>query len=156
MMVEPNPALRAQSAPPDGGRAGARLAHRRRRRLRPAVRGRHLRHRRRVAGLLLPGPARGGAGRAWPACCVRAAAFLFHEHVRGTGLRRVLQEVATPVQVRVADGCHPNRDFLGALWRSPFTVTEVEHLRMPGGAATVVPMVVGRAQTIPAATPTSR
>ncbi|MEV5001464.1 class I SAM-dependent methyltransferase [Nocardioides sp. LML1-1-1.1] len=69
--------------------------------------------------------------------------FLFHEHVRGTGLRRVLQEVATPLQVRVADGCHPNRDFLGSLRRSPFRVEDVEHLRMPGGAATVVPMVVG-------------
>ncbi|KRC51419.1 MULTISPECIES: class I SAM-dependent methyltransferase [unclassified Nocardioides] len=71
--------------------------------------------------------------------------FLFHEHVRGTGLRRVLQEVATPLQVRVADGCHPNRDFLGMFRDSPFRVAEVEHLRMPGGAATVVPMVVGTA-----------
>lgn len=72
-------------------------------------------------------------------------AFLFHEHVRGAGLRRVLQEVATPLQVRVADGCHPNRDFLAMFRDSPFRVTEVEHLRMPGGAATVVPMVVGTA-----------
>lgn len=71
--------------------------------------------------------------------------FLFHEHVRGTGLRRVVQEVATPLQRRVADGCRPNRDFVGLLRRSPFTVTEVEELRMPAGAVTVVPMVVGAA-----------
>jgi ubiquinone/menaquinone biosynthesis C-methylase UbiE len=72
--------------------------------------------------------------------------FLFHEHVRGTGVRRVLQEVVTPVQARVADGCRPNRDFLGLLRRSPFHVQSVEHLRMPGGAVPVVPMVVGVAE----------
>jgi ubiquinone/menaquinone biosynthesis C-methylase UbiE len=69
--------------------------------------------------------------------------FLFHEHVRGTGLRRVLQEVIAPVQARIADGCRPNRDFLGLLGRSPFQLQVVEHLRMPGGAPPVVPMVVG-------------
>ncbi|WP_418062206.1 class I SAM-dependent methyltransferase [Pimelobacter simplex] len=73
--------------------------------------------------------------------------FLFHEHVRGTGLRRVVQEVATPLQRRIADGCRPNRDFVGLLRRSPFTVTDVDELRMPAGAVTVVPMVVGAATT---------
>lgn len=73
--------------------------------------------------------------------------FLFHEHVRGSGLRRVVQEVATPLQRRIADGCRPNRDFVGSLRRSPFTITELEELRMPGGAVTVVPMVVGAATT---------
>ncbi|WP_418060244.1 class I SAM-dependent methyltransferase [Pimelobacter simplex] len=73
--------------------------------------------------------------------------FLFHEHVRGSGLRRVVQEVATPLQRRIADGCRPNRDFVGSLRRSPFTITELEELRMPGGAVTVVPMVVGAAMT---------
>ncbi|AIY16422.1 methyltransferase domain-containing protein [Pimelobacter simplex] len=73
--------------------------------------------------------------------------FLFHEHVRGTGLRRVVQEVATPVQRRIADGCRPNRDFVGLLRRSPFTVADVDELRMPAGALTVVPMVVGAATT---------
>lgn len=73
--------------------------------------------------------------------------FLFHEHVRGTGLRRVVQEVATPLQRRIADGCRPNRDFVGMLRRSPFTVTDVDELRMPAGAVTVVPMVVGAATT---------
>lgn len=71
--------------------------------------------------------------------------FLFHEHVRGTGLLRVLHEVVTPLQVRIADGCHPNRDFLATLGRSDFEVTEVEHLRMPGPPARVTPMVVGTA-----------
>lgn len=69
--------------------------------------------------------------------------LLFHEHVRGTGLLRVLHEVATPLQRRVADGCHPNRDFLGLLERSPWRLREVEHVPMPGGAGAVVPMVVG-------------
>lgn len=71
--------------------------------------------------------------------------FYFHEHVRGEGLRRVLQHVAAPLQARVADGCRPDRDFLGLLAASPLEVVEVEHRPMPGGAATVVPMVVGRA-----------
>lgn len=71
--------------------------------------------------------------------------FLFHEHVRGTGLLRVLHEVVTPLQVRIADGCHPNRDFLALLGRSPFEVVDVEHLRMPGPPARVTPMVVGAA-----------
>lgn len=71
--------------------------------------------------------------------------LLFHEHVRGTGLRRLLQEVATPLQVRLADGCRPNRDFEAMLRRSPFSIRTIDHLRMPGGAATVVPMVVGSA-----------
>ncbi len=86
--------------------------------------------------------------------------FLFHEHVRGTGLLRVLHEVATPVQRRVADGCRPNRDFLALLRRSPLRVTEVEHLPMPGSAGRVTPLVVGVAepagQTMPAASPTRR
>lgn len=71
--------------------------------------------------------------------------FLFHEHVRGTGLLRVLHEVATPLQSRIADGCHLNRDFLGLLDRSPFEVTKIEHLRMPGPPARITPMVVGAA-----------
>ncbi|MBM7516277.1 class I SAM-dependent methyltransferase [Nocardioides nitrophenolicus] len=69
--------------------------------------------------------------------------FLFHEHVRGTGLLRVLHEVATPLQSLIADGCHLNRDFLGLLESSAFRVTEVERLRMPGPPARVTPMVVG-------------
>lgn len=70
-------------------------------------------------------------------------AFLFHEHVRGTGLRRLVQEAITPLQKRIADGCHPNRDFEGELRRSPLTIEQIEHLRMPSGPAPVVPMVVG-------------
>jgi len=72
-------------------------------------------------------------------------AFLFHEHVRGTGLRRVVQEAITPLQKRIADGCHPNRDFEGELRRSPLTIEHIEHLRMPSGPSPVVPMVEGRA-----------
>ncbi|TYL51345.1 class I SAM-dependent methyltransferase [Nocardioides sp. BGMRC 2183] len=72
--------------------------------------------------------------------------FLFHEHVRGTGMHRVLHEVITPVQRLVADGCHPNRDFLGLLDRSAFTTLEVERLPMPGTHGGLVPLVVGVAR----------
>lgn len=71
--------------------------------------------------------------------------FLFHEHVRGTGLRRVVQELITPLQAKLADGCHPNRDFETTLRRSPFEVSTIEHLRMPSAPAVVVPLVVGSA-----------
>ena len=37
--------------------------------------------------------------------------LLFHEHVRGHGVRAVLQDLLTPLQRRMADGCHANRDF---------------------------------------------
>lgn len=73
--------------------------------------------------------------------------FLFHEHVRGTGMLRVVHEVATPVQRRLADGCHPNRDFLALVDASPLELTAVTHGRMPGGflVRLVTPVVVGTA-----------
>ncbi|WP_141014423.1 class I SAM-dependent methyltransferase [Nocardioides sambongensis] len=71
--------------------------------------------------------------------------LLFHEHVRGTGVHRVLHEVITPVQRLVADGCHPNRDFLGLLERSSFRLVDVERLPMPGTPTGLVPLVVGAA-----------
>jgi ubiquinone/menaquinone biosynthesis C-methylase UbiE len=72
--------------------------------------------------------------------------FLFHEHVRGTGVRGLLQDLATPLQRRVADGCHANRDFESVLNASALEIEHLEHLRMPTVVPTIVPLVVGSAR----------
>ncbi len=71
--------------------------------------------------------------------------FLFHEHVRGTGLRGVVQDLLAPLQRRLADGCRPNRDFESLLAQSALRVVSVAHLRMPTSVPTIVPLVVGTA-----------
>ena len=72
--------------------------------------------------------------------------FLFHEHVRGGGVRGVVQDVLTPLQRRLADGCHANRDFEALLAASPLDVVTVAHERMPTAIPTIVPLVVGAAE----------
>jgi SAM-dependent methyltransferase len=71
--------------------------------------------------------------------------LLFHEHVRGEGTRARLQDALAPVQVALADGCHPNRDFLAAVEASRLQTVHVVHSRMPRGFPTVAPVVHGRA-----------
>lgn len=71
--------------------------------------------------------------------------FLFHEHVRGHGLRAVLQDVITPLQRRVADGCHANRDFESLLLDSPLELDSLTRTRMPATVPTIVPLLVGAA-----------
>ncbi|WP_227983231.1 class I SAM-dependent methyltransferase [Nocardia spumae] len=75
-----------------------------------------------------------------------AGQFLFHEHVRGTGLRAGVQDLITPLQRRLADGCHANRDFESLLEASDFDIDEIEHTRMPTMMPTIVPLVVGTAR----------
>ncbi|MCX4090938.1 class I SAM-dependent methyltransferase [Nocardia sp. alder85J] len=72
--------------------------------------------------------------------------FLFHEHVRGTGVRATFQDLITPLQRRLADGCHANRDFESLLTATDFHIEEIEHTRMPTRVASIVPMVVGSAR----------
>ncbi|MGV9711653.1 class I SAM-dependent methyltransferase [Gordonia sp. NPDC003424] len=74
--------------------------------------------------------------------------FLFHEHVRGSGVRGVMQDVLNPLQQRLADGCHANRDFEGELRASALKVEEIRHLRMPTFMPTIVPLVVGSARRV--------
>lgn len=71
--------------------------------------------------------------------------FLFHEHVRGHGRRARFQDLLTPLQVLLAGGCHPNRDFVGTLRRSPFRIDRVVSTRMPRAFPTVSPGVHGTA-----------
>ncbi|RNL79020.1 class I SAM-dependent methyltransferase [Nocardioides marmorisolisilvae] len=74
--------------------------------------------------------------------------FLFHEHVRGHGLRGVAQDLITPLQRRLADGCHANRDFEALLFESDLELDELVRTRMPAGAPTIVPLVVGAARRV--------
>ena len=71
--------------------------------------------------------------------------LLFHEHVRGEGTRARLQDALAPVQVALADGCHPNRDFLAAVEASRLQTVHLVHSRMPRGFPTVTPVVHGTA-----------
>jgi ubiquinone/menaquinone biosynthesis C-methylase UbiE len=74
--------------------------------------------------------------------------FLFHEHVRGHGVRAVLQDLLTPLQRRLADGCHANRDFERHLFDSPLELDELVRTRMPTSLPTIVPLVVGAARRV--------
>lgn len=55
------------------------------------------------------------------------------EHVRGTGRLARWQHRLTPLHRRVADGCHLDRDPLGALRDAGFTVASAEAFRFPRG-----------------------
>ncbi len=72
--------------------------------------------------------------------------FLFHEHVRGTGLRRVVQRLLSPLQRRIADGCRPTQDFEAVLAGSPFRVARVDRVLMPKGPYPIKPLVLGEAR----------
>jgi ubiquinone/menaquinone biosynthesis C-methylase UbiE len=74
--------------------------------------------------------------------------FLFHEHVRGHGVRAVLQDVMTPLQRFLADGCHANRDFESLLLDSPLELDELTRTRMPASVPTIVPLIVGAAKRV--------
>jgi ubiquinone/menaquinone biosynthesis C-methylase UbiE len=74
--------------------------------------------------------------------------LLFHEHVRGYGVRAVLQDLLTPLQRRLADGCHANRDFERFLFDSPLELDELVRTRMPTALPTIVPLVVGAARRV--------
>ncbi len=72
--------------------------------------------------------------------------FLFHEHVRGSGVRAVFQDALTPLQRRLADGCHANRDFESLVRAGQFATVELTAMRMPTRLPTIVPLVVGAAR----------
>jgi len=74
--------------------------------------------------------------------------FLFHEHVRGNGLRAILQDLMTPLQRLVADGCHANRNFESLLSDSPLELDTLTRTRMPATVPTIVPLVVGTAKRV--------
>ena len=70
------------------------------------------------------------------------------EHVRGTGRRAWWQERLTPIQRRLADGCHLDRDTGGAVAAAGFDVRPLEPLALPGAPVFARPALYGRATRI--------
>ncbi|MGB8003556.1 MAG: class I SAM-dependent methyltransferase [Gaiellaceae bacterium] len=60
--------------------------------------------------------------------------LVFLEHVRSPSAKRARwQDRLTPLQRRIADGCHLNRDTPAAIERAGFDLTELERFAMPPG-----------------------
>jgi len=73
-------------------------------------------------------------------------ALHFLEHVRGEGDIARWQDRLTPIQCRLADGCHLNRDTAAAIERAGFEITELERFEMPAGAKVIRPAIQGMAR----------
>lgn len=69
----------------------------------------------------------------------------FLEHVRGDGRIGRWQDRLTPLQRRLADGCHLNRDTEAAIVRAGFHLEEVERFLLPTGPSLIRPAIQGRA-----------
>lgn len=73
--------------------------------------------------------------------------LVFLEHVRSESERRGRwQDRLTPVQRRLADGCHLNRDTPAAIERAGFEVVELERFSMPAGHPLIKDAVQGVAR----------
>lgn len=73
--------------------------------------------------------------------------LLFLEHVRSEGERRSRwQDRLTPLQRRLADGCHLNRDTPAAIERAGFELVELERFSMPPGHPLIKDAVQGFAR----------
>jgi len=71
--------------------------------------------------------------------------LVFLEHVRGEGRLARWQDRLTPLQRRVADGCHFNRETDAAVERAGFRIDELERFELPGGLPLVRPAIQGTA-----------
>jgi SAM-dependent methyltransferase len=56
--------------------------------------------------------------------------LLFMEHVRAPGLQGLAQRASAPVWTRMAAGCHPDRDILGAMRTNGLVVTDCDRFRI--------------------------
>ncbi len=72
--------------------------------------------------------------------------LLFLEHVRHPDAARARrQELLTPIQRRIACGCHLDRATPAAIAAAGFTVTEERHEHFPKAAKVLQPLAIGRA-----------
>ena len=75
--------------------------------------------------------------------------LLFLEHVRVPGLQGLAQRATAPVWSRIAAGCHPDRDILGAMRTNGFAVTDCDRFRI---RLFVNPLISWAAQGVAVAT----
>jgi SAM-dependent methyltransferase len=75
--------------------------------------------------------------------------LLVLEHVRAEGGRGRWQDRVTPLWRRVAAGCHPNRDTLGAIRAAGFAVDALQVVRGGPGVPFGTPWLVGAAVAPP-------
>ena len=80
-------------------------------------------------------------------------ALHFLEHVRGEGGTARWQDRLTPVQRRIADGCHLNRDTAAAIAGARFEISALERFDLPAGHRLIRPAIQGRAVKQPAPSP---
>ncbi|MDX6413922.1 MAG: hypothetical protein QOH23_1332 [Gaiellaceae bacterium] len=70
--------------------------------------------------------------------------LVFLEHVRSPSAKRARwQDRFTPLQRRIADGCHLNRDTPTAIERAGFEIAELERFSMPPGHPLIKDAVQG-------------
>lgn len=67
----------------------------------------------------------------------------FLEHVRGNGIEGYLWDAITPLWRLAAAGCHPNRRTEATIRAAGFSLTEIQHTRLPDA----LPAIMGSAQT---------
>lgn len=72
-------------------------------------------------------------------------ALHFLEHVRGEQRLGHWQDRFTPLQRRIADGCHLNRDTAAAIEHAGLVLSELEHFEMPPGHPLIKDCVQGTA-----------
>jgi len=69
----------------------------------------------------------------------------FLEHVRGEGGVARWQARLTPIQRRIADGCHLDRDTASEIEAAGFRIERLERFRLPAGHPLVRPAIQGTA-----------
>jgi len=69
----------------------------------------------------------------------------FLEHVRAEGRLARWQDRLTPLQRRVADGCHLNRDIEAAVASAGLRIDAIERFTMPPGHPLIKPAIQGAA-----------
>jgi ubiquinone/menaquinone biosynthesis C-methylase UbiE len=75
--------------------------------------------------------------------------LVFVEHVRGQGRLARWQDRLTPLQVRFAGGCHPNRDSQAAIAAAGFTIGPLERFEPTPNSAITRPFIQGAATRPP-------
>jgi ubiquinone/menaquinone biosynthesis C-methylase UbiE len=71
--------------------------------------------------------------------------FVFCEHVRDTGVRGRIQDLATPLWSRLAAGCHLDRDIAAAVARNGLRIDDLQVFRPSPNSPVTTPLIRGTA-----------